>query len=63
MIRFSVFALCLLASVAPAVAFDCSGAVPLAVNGPALNGTMGISPEITFAQCGNTFPSNTSSTP
>ena len=38
-----------------AVAFDCSGAVPLICNGPALNGTIGIPPELPFTQCGGTI--------
>ena len=37
-----------------ALAFDCSTAETLECNGPALSGTIGISPEITFPPCGAT---------
>jgi hypothetical protein len=48
--------LCLLVCAGTASAFDCSGAVPLTCNGPALGGTTGIPPELTFTHCGGTTP-------
>lgn len=56
MFRCLILSLGMIVAATSVQAFDCSGAVPLTCNGPTVAGTIGIPPQIDFAQCGNTTP-------